>query len=141
MRADETYVDNIVGILHNFGLAYGLEINWHKSIAYWYGQGTPPQWVEKYYWKWAANRNMSKLLGTPFGLHLELQSVDKFMVNRAKDKLTVWNSIHLLLVWQTFIVNHVMMSYLWYFIAVWVGSKGVLGKIKAITPQLFVACI
>ena len=29
-------------------------------------------------------------------------------------------------------MNHVMMSYLWYFIAVWVGSKRVLEKIKAL---------
>lgn len=84
---------------------------------------------------------MSTLIGTPFGLHLELQNVDKFLVNRVKDELKYWSSIHLLLVLRTFIVNHVMMSYLWYFIAVWIRSKGDLGKIKAITPQLFVACM
>jgi hypothetical protein len=43
--------------------------------------------VEKYQWKWDATGDLSKLLGTPFGLQLELQDVDQFMVNRVKGKL------------------------------------------------------
>ena len=37
VRAEEASADNLVGILHKFGIAYGLEINWHKSVAYWCG--------------------------------------------------------------------------------------------------------
>lgn len=47
MRMDESSVDTLVGILHKSGWAYGLEMNWHKNVAYWCGQGTPPNWVEK----------------------------------------------------------------------------------------------
>lgn len=31
MRKEESNVDNLVGIMHKFG----LEINWHRSAAYW----------------------------------------------------------------------------------------------------------
>ena len=34
VKAEETNVDNLVGILHKFEVAFGLEINWHKSVAY-----------------------------------------------------------------------------------------------------------
>lgn len=34
VRAKEFNVHNLVRILHNFGIASGLEINLHKSVAY-----------------------------------------------------------------------------------------------------------
>jgi hypothetical protein len=37
VKAEETNVDYFVGILHKFGNASGLKINWHKSVAYWCG--------------------------------------------------------------------------------------------------------
>lgn len=68
MKVEETtVVDNLVGILHKFGIASGLEINWHKCVAYWCSQGQPPSWAEKYPWKWAANGDLSKLISKPFG--------------------------------------------------------------------------
>ena len=63
MKAEETSVDNLVGILHKFDIASNLEINWHKSVVYSCGRGQPLRWVEKYC-KWAANDHLSKLLGT-----------------------------------------------------------------------------
>lgn len=33
---------------------------------------------KKYQWKWASFEDLSKLLGTPFGVKLELQDVDQF---------------------------------------------------------------
>jgi hypothetical protein len=63
---------------------------------------------------------------------MELQDVDQFLVNRVKGKLKYWTSTNLSLVGRTLIVNQVLMSSLWYFIAVWVGSKKLLGRIKAL---------
>lgn len=42
IRVEEVGVDNMVEILHKFGLASSLEINWHKSMAYWGSQGIHP---------------------------------------------------------------------------------------------------
>lgn len=123
-------MDNLVGILHQFGIALSLEINWHKSVVYWCGCGIQPGWVDKYQWKWVAHGDMSKLLGTPFGLHLELHNVDQFLINRVKVKLKYWSSTHLSLASRTLIVHQVLMSSFWCFIAVWAGLKKILGKIK-----------
>lgn len=42
MRGDKTSVGNVVKILHNFGIASGLEINWHKSVPNRYNRKNPP---------------------------------------------------------------------------------------------------
>lgn len=34
IKGEEASVDYLVGILHKFGTASGLEINWQKSVAY-----------------------------------------------------------------------------------------------------------
>lgn len=64
VRTKETSVDNLVRILHKFGIAFGLEVNWHKNVAYWCGRGTPTGWVQNYQWKWVAVEDLSKLLDT-----------------------------------------------------------------------------
>lgn len=64
-------MDNFVGIIWNFKFAITLEINWHKSVAYWCGCGTQLGWVEKYEWKWAIINDLSKFLSTPFSLNLD----------------------------------------------------------------------
>jgi hypothetical protein len=66
--------------------------------------------VEKYQWKWATIGDLSKLLGTPFGLKMELQDVDQFLVNRVKGKLKYWTFMNLSLAGRTLIVNQVLMS-------------------------------
>lgn len=110
VKADESSVDNLVGILHNFGLASRLENNWIKSIAYWCGCITPHGWVRKHQWKWVIFSDLSKLLGTPFGLQLDLKNIDQFMLGQVKNKLKYWNYAHLLLSGRTLIVNQILMS-------------------------------
>lgn len=65
-------------------------------------------------------------------MNLELQDVDLFLVDRIKAKLKNWSSIDLSFVGIMLIMNHVLMSFLWYFILVGVGSRKVLEKIKAL---------
>lgn len=80
-------MDHFVGILQKFGLGSTMEINWHKSVANWCNKGHQPCWVEKIQWKWVASGDLSKIFGTPFGLHLELQNIDQFLVDMVKAKL------------------------------------------------------
>jgi hypothetical protein len=65
-------------------------------------------------------------------MNLELQDVDLFLVDRIKAKLKYWSSIDLSFIGITLIMNNVLMSFLWYFTVVGVGSKKVLRKIKAL---------
>lgn len=56
-------------------------------VAYWCGPGTPLRWVQNHQWKWATTGDLSKLLGTFFSLHLGLQNVDQFLVDKVNAKL------------------------------------------------------
>jgi hypothetical protein len=49
--------------------------------------------------------DLSKLLGTIFGLHLELENVHQFIVNMVKAKLEYWKTTYLLFARRTIIVN------------------------------------
>ena len=72
IKVEETNVNYLVGILYKFGITFELEINWHKSVVCWCSRGWLLRWVGKYQWKWVATKDLSKLLGMPFGLHLEM---------------------------------------------------------------------
>ena len=71
IRREKRYVDEMVRIFKVFSEASSMEINWEKSCAYWHDKFTyKPEWLNGYNWKWAKERDMSKLLGMPFGLNL-----------------------------------------------------------------------
>jgi len=63
-------------------------------------------------------KDITKQLGIPFGLGLEVNDINAFLLNKVKKKLLFWCSTHLPLVGRTLIVNQILLSTLWYFICV-----------------------
>jgi hypothetical protein len=123
-------LENAIMLLELFYLASGLLINWTKSVAYWLSQEPPPIWLQVTRCQWAIEHRLSKLLGTPFGIELSTQDIDDFLYNKIRRKLTYWTTIHLSLVGRVLIVNTVLLSSLWYFIMIWVGSLAIVRKIR-----------
>jgi hypothetical protein len=108
-----------------------MEINWDKSCTYWYDKYThKPEWLAGYNWRWAEEGDLSKLLGTPFGLNLNVSDVDHFLYSKISRKLAYWSTMKLSLAGRTLICNHVLLSTLWFFISVWGGSNKILTKIR-----------
>ena len=88
IRGEKQYVDELVRLLKLFSEASGMEINWEKSSAYWFDKFThKPIWLNGYGWKWAEDGDLSKLLGTPFGLNLDTKDVDHFLYSKISKKL------------------------------------------------------
>lgn len=59
-----------------------------KSSAYWFDNYTHiPTWLANYGWKWVEEGDLSKLLGTPFGLNLNTHDADKFLYSKVSKKL------------------------------------------------------
>lgn len=83
LRAEEASVYNLVGILHNFGLDYGLEINWHKNVVYCCGQITPTRLGGELSLEVGCKWRSIKAIWHPFfGLHMKLKNVDiKFLTS------------------------------------------------------------
>ena len=72
-----------------------MEINW-KLCAYWFNKyAHKPEWHNGYNWRWAEEGDLSKLLGTSFGLYLNTQEVDHFLYTKINKKLDYWSTIKL----------------------------------------------
>lgn len=60
-----------------------MEINWEKSFAHWFDKYThKPKWLAGYNWRWAKKGDLSKLLGTPFGLNLNTLDMDQLLYKK-----------------------------------------------------------
>lgn len=132
MSTKKESVDNLVAILEKFKVAANLKINWNRSITYWFGRGDRLEWLNKYQWQWAPNGNISKLLSIPFEIHPNISDVGAFLLNSVKNKLAFWVKARLSLANRILVVNYVFLSTLWYFITIWIGSKGVLSKFRTL---------
>ena len=111
VRGEKMYVDELVRILKVFSAASGMEINWEKSSAYWFDKHThKPEWLNGYNWQWANEGDLSKLLGTPFGLNLHVQDVDDFLYRKIARKLDYWSKMKLSLAGRAVICNQVLLS-------------------------------
>ncbi len=76
---------------------------------------------------------MSKLLGTPFGLSLEILDIHNFSCNKIKKKFTFLCSCSKLsLVDRATIVNQVLLSSRWFFVLVWRGFKIIIRRIRGL---------
>jgi hypothetical protein len=88
VRGAKDDVDELVKILETFSQASGMEINWEKSCDYWFNKHThKSDWLRGYNWKWTEEGDLSKLLGTPFGLNLDTRYVDQFLYKKITKKL------------------------------------------------------
>ncbi len=66
----------------------------------------------------AKDGELVKLLGVPFGLNLNAEEVDVFLIEKLSKKLKYYNTIHLPLIGKVVVVNFVLASTLWFFIKV-----------------------
>lgn len=74
---------------------------------------------------------MSKLLGVAFGLNLEVQDVNAFLMEKIQKKFKFWSTIHLAIAKIGIIVNSILNFSLWFFMAIWYGSIKAIWKCKA----------
>ena len=112
-------MDELIRLLKSFNEASDTEINWEKSCEYWFDQYThKPEWLNGYNWLWANEMDLSKLLGTPFGLNLRSRDADDFLYRKISKKLDYWSSMRLSLAGRVVICNQVFLSTLWFFITV-----------------------
>ena len=117
VRAERRDADKLVRLLKTFSEASGMEINWDKSCAYWFDKYTHKlEWLAGYNWKWAVEGDLSKLLGTPFGINLNTPNVEKLFYSKiSKKKLDYWSTMKLSLGGRIVICNHILLSTLWFF--------------------------
>jgi hypothetical protein len=79
---EEDSAKSSIFTLKTFFLGCGLVLNWEKSCSYWSDSSRiRPEWTEQLGIAWIDDaQDLSKLLGTCFGLLMSFQSVDEFLV-------------------------------------------------------------
>lgn len=100
-------------LLEDFGQAIGLRLNRGKYALYWFGTTCLPQWVNSFGCQIAAPGELSKLLGTPFGISVESVDVDAFLATKITAKLKFWTTTQLSFAGRSVIVNSILLSTLW----------------------------
>jgi len=120
LLGEEESVLATISTTYTFCKGSGLVLNWDKSCRYWQfqdPQGRPP-WTSHLRMKWAETGDVSKLLGSLFGLSLDSKSVDDFLLDRVQKKLAFWCTAKINTTGRVVIVNHVLLSALFFFIAI-----------------------
>ena len=125
-------IRDLIYILDTFWKVTGLEINWLKSHAYWLSPMPKPPWLENIGWRWAQEKDLLKLLGTPFGIDPSSDCIDQFLISRVTKKLSYRTAQKLSLVGRALIVKQVLFSTLWIFVSVWQGTVKALAKVKSL---------
>jgi len=133
LRGEELSVRGAIYTLDTFCLGSDLIMDWDKSCGYWWspdGLGCP-DWTEVLHISWVEDGDVSKLLGSIFGLNLDTSNVDKFLLDHIHKKLEFWCTIKINTAGRTIVINHVLLSSLFFFIAIWAGSQAGVGKYKS----------
>lgn len=132
IQGTEANMQRLLDLLELFHLASRLLLNLAKSVAYWFSTRPPPPWLQNFACQWVEPQQLSKLLGTPFGLDLATVDVDEFLLNKIQKKISFWVTTQLSLAGRVVIINSVLLSTLWFFIVIWGGPLEIIKKIKAI---------
>ena len=67
---------------------------------------------------WARSEEVSKLLGTPFGMSLASSNVDKFLLDMINKKLGFWCKLKHNAMGRAIIVNSVLLSSTIFFVSI-----------------------
>jgi hypothetical protein len=133
LRAEEQSVINTVASLTRFSGASGLTINWEKTLAYYWRRGfrLRPAWLDQLGWQWAEENEISKLLGTPFGLTLSASSVDQFLLTRTDKQLQYWSNTRINRTGRAVISNAILIGAALFFLSIWGGTQAGVKKLVA----------
>ncbi|KAL3692858.1 hypothetical protein R1sor_006509 [Riccia sorocarpa] len=63
LTAERQNLTNAKNLIHSFGLASGLNVQWEKSNARWISSRARPDWLQKLGWEWGTQDRSEKLLG------------------------------------------------------------------------------
>jgi hypothetical protein len=72
---------------------------------------------------WADIEDVSKLLEATFRMVLKLEDVDQFLMDQTRKSLKYWCPTKINSTRRMTVVNGVLFSVLYFFLAIWAGSK------------------
>ncbi|KAL3681179.1 hypothetical protein R1sor_024135 [Riccia sorocarpa] len=119
-------------IIHSFGLASGLKVQWEKSKARWISShSVRPDWTQELDWLWATEEDEAgKFLGFHFKDGIDDDAIFQTAFQKVKEKVNNPSyrstSIH----GRVVIANHILYGLIWFLLPLWACGKQKLRKIE-----------
>jgi hypothetical protein len=124
LLGEEDSIRWLIYTLEAFCSSFGLVLNWNKD-------GNPrPAWTEALGITWVENHEVSKLLGTAFGLSITSEDADLFFLERINKALQYWSNTKINSTGIGTIVNGVLLSSTYFFTSLWAGTLKGVNKVK-----------
>ena len=79
--------------------------------------------------------DVTKLLGTSFGLTIETKNTSQFLYNKVHKKLNYQTATYLSLARRALVINSILLSNFWFFFSIWRESLEVIRKITSFMCQ------
>lgn len=124
-------------ILTMFGAVSGLLIIWEKTIAAFIPGGPPPAQFWLLPWQWEENSNATKYLGYPLASSFSQNLMCTQLQDKIAAKLEKVKKRHLTLAGRVLVANSLILSSLWYFVAIWAGNFGFFNQMQRMIESFF----
>jgi hypothetical protein len=123
-------LEKIQSIFATFGEASGLYVNWNKTKGAFILPRPLPECLDRLGWQWETNDNASKLLGFPVAQEVSLPRMQALVTEKLEAKLEASRKNPMNLVARMVVINHLLLSSVWYWLTLWPGTLGELSKLQ-----------
>lgn len=130
LRADMTFIQNCKDTLDSFGHASGLFVDWSKTNAALIPSRPVPADFLELGWKWETSSSATKLLGIHMAQLISEEKMTEFVTSRLEQEIIRWRKHTTTLMGRIAIVNHLILSQLWYTLTVWTGKMSTLENLQ-----------
>ncbi|KAL3676999.1 hypothetical protein R1sor_026947 [Riccia sorocarpa] len=133
LLADRQNLLNAKSLLHTFGLASGLHVQWGKSTATWISTSNSlPQWTDELDWTWAQQGQVDKFLGFRFADGLDHNSIYETVLLKVKAKINCPLNKSTTIHGRIVIANHLILGILWFLLPLWSANRSKIRSIEAL---------
>ena len=126
-------VENLVKLeraLNVFGIGSGARLNWNKTIGFWIGNCSVPNWCPHPQFRWIPEGESVRYLGCQVGVNISPATQLVPLLNCIRRKLLYWSSKRLTWAGRIVIVNHVLLSTMWHATSCWIFVRSTVGQIQ-----------
>ena len=117
--------------MQTFCIASGAAINWNKSVGFWVSSdSTTPQWSPHPDFRWVPEGTSVRYLGCQVGLNISSEIQVASLLLKIRKKLMFWSKAKLSFAGRVIVVNHVLLSSLWYIMSCWSFSRSCMGQLQ-----------
>lgn len=135
LKAESRIIHHCRSVLQSFGQASGLFIDWTKTNAAIIPNQPIPQDFADFGWNWETPSTATKLLGIHMAQLISEERMTEFVTERLAEDLTKWRKRATTLMGRITIVNHLILSRLWYTLTVWTGKMETLDHLQRVIVQ------